>query len=162
MLRLILLLATLPVFIQGQQTPAISVQQVMSAQEMVTTGVAGLSPAQRAALDRWLTEYTLRVFQVAQSSQSTNSVSPRAGTAARYLGTGKHWIKSKADNGAFITLEDGSVWEINSIDRIDTALWLPITDIVVLEAKSPIGEFNYMLVNTEDGEKALAKYMGKE
>ncbi len=61
-----------------------------------------------------------------------------------------------------IVLEDGSIWEINSIDRIDTALWLPITDITVLKASQPVGDYKYTLVNTEDGEKALAKFLGRE
>ena len=52
-----------------------------------------------------------------------------------------------SSGGAMVTLEDGSIWEINSLDRIDTSLWLPVTD------------YRYTLINTEDGEKALAKYI---
>jgi hypothetical protein len=39
-------------------------------------------------------------------------------------------------------------------------LWLPITDIVILKADSPIGDYNYVLLNKDDREKALAKYLG--
>jgi hypothetical protein len=41
-------------------------------------------------------------------------------------------------------------------------LWLPVTDITVLKAPSAVGDYKYLLVNTEDGEKALAKYLGKQ
>jgi hypothetical protein len=54
------------------------------------------------------------------------------------------------------------MWEINSLDRIDTALWLPITNITVLAASSPVGEYRYTLINKDDGEKTLAKYLGRE
>ncbi len=81
--------------------------------------------------------------------------------AAAYRATGSgHWIGMVSSNGRFVTLEDRSLWDINSIDQIDTALWLPTTDIIVRAASSPVGDFKYLLINTEDGEQALAKYVG--
>jgi hypothetical protein len=80
-----------------------------------------------------------------------------------YFATGSgHWIQTVSSNGRIITLEDGSLWEIQIIDQIDTALWLPVTDIVVRAAPSPSGEYRYQLINKDDGETALAKYLGKE
>jgi len=78
-----------------------------------------------------------------------------------YLGTGGgHWIQEVSSNGRFITLEDGSLWDIQAIDQVDTALWLPVTNITVRVARTPSGDFKYILLNTEDGEQALAKYLG--
>jgi len=54
------------------------------------------------------------------------------------------------------------MWEINSLDRIDTALWLPITNMTILKASSSVGDYKYTLINTDDGEKALAKFLGKQ
>ena len=54
-----------------------------------------------------------------------------------------HWIESVSDNGSIIKLEDGSLWEVDSVDAIDTMLWLPTTDIVSCDDK---------LINTEDNE----------
>lgn len=72
-----------------------------------------------------------------------------------YVGTGGgHWIESVNSDGSIITLEDGSVWSINDYDRIDTMLWLPITDITVLDSGD-----GYILVNTDDGEKAHAQLL---
>jgi hypothetical protein len=59
-----------------------------------------------------------------------------------------HWIKSVTDDGSVIVLEDGSVWLIDDVSRIDTALWLPLTEIVVCPGK---------LINTDDGETADAR-----
>ncbi|MCZ6689958.1 MAG: hypothetical protein O7H41_10175 [Planctomycetota bacterium] len=77
-----------------------------------------------------------------------------------YAGTGGgHWVMKKIDAGEMILLEDGSLWEISPIDRIDTMLWLPITNITVLENE---GFFPYKLVNTDDGESVEAKYIGRK
>jgi len=75
---------------------------------------------------------------------------------------GGHWISEVSNNGAIVTLEDGSLWNISAVDRVDTALWLAATNITVLESRSPIGDYKYTLVNKDDGEKALAKYLGKD
>lgn len=80
-----------------------------------------------------------------------------------YTGVGGgHWINEVSSNGAIVTLEDGSLWEISAADRIDTALWLPAINITVLGNRSPVGDYKYTLINKDDGEKALAKYLGKE
>ena len=133
------------------------IDKVMSPEEMRITGITTLTPEQRKALDLWLFQYTGRLIHRSQPAGGTEALE------RSYLGVGGgHWIKSKGNGGTLIVLEDGSVWEINSLDRIDTALWLPITDVTVLNASSPIGEYRYTLVNKEDGEQALAKYLGKE
>jgi hypothetical protein len=142
----------------GQSTPAITMDKVMSGEELRATGIATLTPAQRAVLDHWLSEYTVKVVQIAQGTNKPASSSPSS-----YAGSsGGHWIKSKADNGGIIILEDGSMWEINSFDHIYTALWLPITNVTILKSSSPVGDFKYTLLNTDDGEKALAKFLGKQ
>ena len=95
---------------------------------------------------------------------------PTAATAPRlppqpsaYFQAGSgHWIQEVSSNGRIVTLEDRSLWEIQSFDQFKTALWLPITNIVVRTASSPIGDYKYTLLNKDDGEQALAKYLGKE
>jgi hypothetical protein len=54
--------------------------------------------------------------------------------SAIYLSPGSgHWIQSVGDDGAVVVLEDRSVWLVDVLDRIDTALWLPMTEITVVE-----------------------------
>jgi hypothetical protein len=59
----------------------------------------------------------------------------------------QHWVESVSDNGQIIQLEDGSIWEVDTGDAIDSALWLPTTDIVACEDK---------LINTDDNETVSA------
>jgi hypothetical protein len=40
-----------------------------------------------------------------------------------------HWIESVSGDGGIVKLEDGSIWEVDPADAIDSALWLPVTDI---------------------------------
>jgi L-rhamnose isomerase len=145
----------------AQSAPLITIEKVMTEEQLQTTGIGTLTPLQRAALDRWLSAYTLSVVQYAQRS-STTSAGSVSGATSYTGGSGGHWIKSKANNGAIVVLEDGSMWEINSLDRIYSALWLPISNVTILKASSPVGEYKYTVVNTDDGEKALAKYLGKQ
>ncbi|HZQ68113.1 MAG TPA: hypothetical protein VFA68_06310 [Terriglobales bacterium] len=58
-----------------------------------------------------------------------------------------HWIESVSDDGDIIKLEDGSVWEVDAADTVDSALWLPTTDIIACSGK---------LINTDDNEKVGA------
>jgi hypothetical protein len=59
------------------------------------------------------------------------------------------YIKSKASDGSVLILGSGSVWEIDSIDRIDSALWLPMDDVIVCDDDS--------IIHKDDGEKVGAK-----
>jgi hypothetical protein len=58
-----------------------------------------------------------------------------------------HWVQSVSSDGEIVILEDGSVWEIDAADRVDTALWLPTTNIVACDDK---------LIDTDDNEIAGA------
>ncbi|MFC1608031.1 hypothetical protein ACFL47_08680 [Candidatus Latescibacterota bacterium] len=95
---------------------------------------------------------------VALVSSSSSPSSP----SKTYTSVGSgHWIKKNVDSGDYIILEDGSLWKISPIDKIDAMLWLPISNITVLNSPD-IPTYDYLLVNTDDGEKVNAKYMGKE
>ena len=58
-----------------------------------------------------------------------------------------HWVDSVSNDGQVVKLEDGSIWEVDAVDAIDSALWLPTTDIVVCDDK---------LINTDDNETVSA------
>ena len=58
-----------------------------------------------------------------------------------------HWIQSVSGDGSIVQLEDGSVWQVDILDRLDSTLWLPISDIIVCPGE---------LINTDDGEKVSA------
>ncbi len=54
-----------------------------------------------------------------------------------------HWVDSVSDDGEIVKLEDGSVWEVDVGDTVDSMLWLPTTDVLACPHK---------LINTEDNE----------
>ncbi len=143
----------------------LTIEQVMTPTQLRDTGVATLTTAQKASLNRWLNEYTTFVLRMAAPGVAPGANVYRPGTglgASLYPGLGSgHWIKKVSSGGRTVELEDGSLWEVSAVDRIYTALWLPVTDITVTNAKVPVGEFRYVLINKDDGETALAKYIGK-
>jgi len=93
-----------------------------------------------------------------QQAQNSLHLSPEGPSVNRktYINLGSgHWITKNIEQGKFIMLEDGSLWEVSPIDRIYSMLWLPIAEISVLETQNPF--YSYTLVNTDDGEKVEAK-----
>jgi len=64
----------------------------------------------------------------------------------------KHWVKEKVDRGAFILLEDGSLWEISPSNRIDTASWVPVDTVVVIGNDSL--KYPYKLVSGRNAVEA--------
>ncbi len=68
------------VYVSAQSTTVIlTMDKVMTSEQLRLTGVDGLAPAQRAALDRGLSEYTVKLIGLAQRSDST----PKASNPAR-------------------------------------------------------------------------------
>jgi hypothetical protein len=59
-----------------------------------------------------------------------------------------HWVESVSSDGQIVKLEDGSIWEVDPIDRIDAMLWLPVSEIVACADK---------LINTDDNETVSAR-----
>ena len=101
-----------------------------------------------------LTTEQLSKVQTAEyrSTSSQKQHSERSLPAARNYASSScesgHWINSVSSDGQIVSLEDGSVWKIDIVDAIDSALWLPTTDIVVCDDK---------LINTEDSETVSAR-----
>lgn len=62
--------------------------------------------------------------------------------------TEEHWISSVMGDGKLINLEDGSKWEVDSVDTVDSMLWLPTEGILICGER---------LINTDNGEKVGAK-----
>jgi len=94
--------------------------------------------------------------------QASGSARTKRQGVGSYAGVGGgHWVTQNVDMGTFIILEDGSLWEIDPFDKIDAMLWLPISDITVIQSSSGSPGYDYLLINTDDGEKAHAKYVGK-
>ena len=59
-----------------------------------------------------------------------------------------HWIDEVLADGRIIKLEDGSLWEVDSIDTVTSSIWLPTSDIIVCDDK---------LINVDDKETVQAR-----
>lgn len=78
-----------------------------------------------------------------------------------YTDTGvKHSIEDLSRMGAILTLDDGSVWEIFGPDRPISTLWMPLDDVLILREASPVGLFEYQVVNTDESETVAARFIG--
>ena len=136
----------------GQELP--DIEKLMTAEQRQDTGIYRLTTAEKRAL----TAFIFHLVRIA----SSRTASPSASGATEYTGTsGGHWIQDNSD-GKIITLEDGSMWQIAVLDQINTALWLPVTNIVVLRDGTAVGEYKHILVNKDDADKAHAKYLGRQ
>jgi hypothetical protein len=104
----------------------------------------------------------------AQPRESAGSVAPLQSPAQTstdaivgsvYWATGGgHWISEVTADGGIIILEDDSVWSVSAVDQVETSLWLSTTEIVVVDGSEP--GYPYLLINTDDGEKAEAFLLG--
>lgn len=98
-----------------------------------------------------LTQEQRAKVDVAENNNQLAKPSPRAPSNTKRGSSGcesGHWVEDVISNGEFVKLEDGSVWEIDISDQIDTMLWLPTTDIIACPDK---------LINTDDNETAGAR-----
>ena len=81
--------------------------------------------------------------------------------AAVYTGLGGgHLIETVSPDGRYVTLEDRSRWEIHPRERFQTAEWQPLAGATVRNTPGEDG-YLYTIVNTDDDEGALAKYLGR-
>ena len=112
----------------------------MPRDQTTTLRPKSLNPSRRWTVDRNQVEGCLR----------NDALDPLPHGRGRFGSSGcetDHWIDSVSSDGGIIKLEDGSIWQVNVIDRITSTLWLPISDIVACDDK---------LINTDDNESVEA------
>jgi len=124
----------------------------------------GFEGAGKAFVDSYLRSRQLRLeekrLEMQEKQYKEETPLPPKRHSQIYLGANsKHWISKKIDGGEFIKLEDGSLWKISLIDKINTMLWLPIEDVVVTESENPL--YPYKLINTDSGNTADAELISK-
>jgi len=62
------------------------------------------------------------------------------------------YIQEVSGSGTIITLSDGSIWKVSPLNQVDTALWLPVTDVRIVAGDDP--SYPYKMINKDDGEVA--------
>ena len=136
----------------------LSFEQLFPKAQQRQMGLHKLTPKEKEALRAHV---ECRLVQIAKSSKPKEAAGGKAGGVYPGVGGG-HWVKKNVDSGTYMILEDRSLWKVDPLDKINAKLWLPISDITVTESSSGSPGYDYLLINTDDGEKAHAKYMGKQ
>jgi hypothetical protein len=54
-----------------------------------------------------------------------------------------HWIEEVLADGKILKLEDGSLWRVDSLDTVTSAVWVPMSDVIVCDDT---------IVNVDDSE----------
>lgn len=148
--------ANLAVCIQGRY-PALCRHQLLSADERAQVDVAEKSENLKVCLQGkyrtlchhdWLNSEQAARVAAAEKANPPATVSARPPLGRRARGGGGdcesgHWIQAVMSDGEIIKLEDGSLWQVDAGDTVDSALWLPISDVVVCNDK---------MINTDDNE----------
>ncbi|GAA5497342.1 hypothetical protein Rhal01_03535 [Rubritalea halochordaticola] len=141
--------------------PLVTFEQMFTPAQQKSMGLSKLTAAEKEALRAHVESMLVRVA----SAEKKTPVAPggRGAAGKVYAGVGGgHWIKKNIERGTYILLEDRSLWQIDPLDKINASLWLSISNITVVESNAGSPGYNYLLINTDDGEKAHAKYLGKQ
>jgi hypothetical protein len=68
------------------------------------------------------------------------------------VNSAKKYVKKIIDRGQYVLLDDNSLWEINSLDRLTSSLWMSIDEIIIVGSG-----FETKLLNTRDNKSVTAK-----
>jgi hypothetical protein len=119
------LLLLFPAFVVGYasytlasaQTEEITIEQVMTPQEMRDSGITTLTGVQRQALNSWLKRYTLRLFVSRNRQDRSSAEIPSARTSCSpaiettISGEIEGW-----DGDTIFKLDNGQIWQQASYD----------------------------------------------
>lgn len=70
----------------------------------------------------------------------------------------EHYLEANYNDGSMIVLEDGSMWEIDTMDQMISTSW-KFNDIITVSSSG--GKYDYVLSNSEDGKRVRANFIGK-
>jgi len=156
--------------------------QVMSAADQQRIGIDRLTPEQRFALDAWLTRYSAEVRANAfrqpaaaagpsvAASSTEESAPTESATAPEQFRRHGGWsplstvppaarLVSTPDDGSFVRLADGTLWEVYVPDRTFTDEWQEGDYITVSLASTAQGEFDHVLVDTNANTRAHVRFV---
>jgi hypothetical protein len=164
----------------------IRASEVMSAADRQQIGVEGLTPEQRLALDVWLTRYSaeLRASALPQPQPgpartilaSASDDGPAAEPEAESYQRGDRryrdrvWtplvtlppsarLVSTPEDGGFVRLADGTLWEVYAPDRTATVIWRAGDFVSVSRAPAAVGDYDHLLINAPARTRALARFV---
>lgn len=160
--------------------------EVMSAAERQRIGVDRLTPEQRLAFDVWLTKYSAELRAgappapqrgtaptiFASADDDGSSAEPDAESTQRggRRFRDRVWtplltippasrLAATPEDGGFVRLADGTLWEVYPPDRTSTDAWHAGDYITVSLASTAIGDFDHVLVDTKANTRAHVRFV---
>ena len=158
----------------------IRASEVMSAADQQRIGIDRLTAEQRFAFDAWLTRYSAEVRANAFREPRSGAAKPIAAASTEESApsesaaeSGHHgwgWtplstippaarLVSTPDDGSFVRLADGTLWEVYVPDRTFTDEWQEGDYITVSLASTAIGDFDHVLVDTHANTRAHVRFV---
>jgi hypothetical protein len=72
------------------------------------------------------------------------------------------YVRAVEEGGRYVTLEDGSVWEVEISDRATSASWQPEDFVGIRSIAAPRGDYEHLLTRVGDLEqRAAARLAGR-
>jgi hypothetical protein len=102
-------------------------------------------------------EHKLRLLKKVERTKAEAPAKPRTPVYTA-LGGG-HLVRAVTDKGRYVTLEDGSRWEISPRDQYQTVDWELLASVSVRTLPREEAGFVYELINTSVDEGAVANYI---
>lgn len=139
----------------------LSIQQIMSEAEAKQIGLDGATPEQQQAFERWAANWTKRVIEQAPSYRPGENLSVWVQQWPGYANPAKtefsetefeqrQKANQKVDKirneGEFVELKDGSIWQISPVFRYLSTTWL--RDQIIEIKQSTNVRHPYILHNT--------------
>jgi hypothetical protein len=103
------------------------------------------------------TEHKLRLIKKTERSRA--EALPRK--PAYSAPGGGHVVRAVTDGGRYVTLEDGSRWEISPRGQYQSVEWEVLANVSVRTLPRQENGFLYELINTSTDEGAVANYLGR-
>ncbi len=128
--------------------PTPSLNQIMTPEDQVLTGVDKLTPEERSQLEEWLQEYTQVKAQTNARKKSTASPSKQS------FGL----LAINAVGGRYLILTDSSVWEVAPEDIYTSSAWLAAIPFEITYDSSDLNDpYPYTLKNQYSGQSVHAR-----
>ena len=167
----------------------IRASEVMSAADRERIGVNRLTPEQLFALDVWLTRYSAEIrgsappqpqpaatrTVFASSADNASAAEPDAeSTQRRQRGDRQYrdqaWtpldpvpraarLVATPEDGSFVRLADGTLWEVYPPDRTSTDAWELGDYITMSLASTAIGDFDHVLIDSNANTRAHVRFV---
>lgn len=138
--------------------------QLMSPSEQKLTGVDRLSDSQRLALEKWLTNWSIRLLssgpQGITKAKSNDDNSNDSFYSDEDIQLRKIKIKQVGSGGSQLILNDDTIWNIFPIDYAEVSNWLPNDKIQVKTSGN--SSYPYRIYNLNTGASTIAALASDE